>query len=149
VVKIGRTHPQDALPLTVGQEWSGLNAPPGFAEEAPARIARSSGHPFRTAANKFAALGGLDTVVAASSGLREFAIEGPRPDRDRIDEHVGRSLMLITALSPVIGDERAAAIAHRAEREGTSPREAALADGAVNAEGFDRIADPRRMTGQP
>src|SRR5580693_9112044 len=106
VVKIGRTHLEDAVPLTVGQEWSGyagaledaiaeveratagllevavggtavgtgLNAPPGFAVDVAERIAAETGYPFRTAANKFAALAGSDAVAAASAGLRGLAV---------------------------------------------------------------------------
>lgn len=106
LVKIGRTHLEDAVPLTVGQEWSGyavqveqgldrlqstlggpyqlamggtavgtgLNAPPGFGADVAARIAELTGQPFTTAPNKFAAQGGLDAMVAASSGLRALAV---------------------------------------------------------------------------
>ena len=106
VVKIGRTHLEDAVPLTVGQEWSGyarqlelagqnlatsadglyelaaggtavgtgLNAPPGFADAIASQIAAQTGYPFRTAANKFAALGGADAIAAASAGLRGLAV---------------------------------------------------------------------------
>jgi len=106
VVKVGRTHLQDAVPLTVGQEWSGyatqiehaatriersehelhalalggtavgtgLNAPPGFAEEVAAEIAKLTGYPFFTAKNKFAALGSLDAMVHAMSALRGLAV---------------------------------------------------------------------------
>jgi fumarate hydratase class II len=61
---------------------------------------------------------------------------------------VGRSLMLITALSPHIGYDKASAIAHKADDEGTSLREAALGLG-VSAEDFDRIVDPKTMVGNP
>jgi fumarate hydratase class II len=106
IVKIGRTHLEDAVPLTVGQEWSGyahqltqamdritasaeglyelaaggtavgtgLNAPAGFAEAIAAEITDLTGQPFRTAANKFAAQGGLDAMVGASAGLRALAV---------------------------------------------------------------------------
>src|SRR5215831_9196896 len=106
VVKIGRTHLEDAVPLTVGQEWSGyahqlsegidrvttsaeglyelaaggtavgtgLNAPHRFGEAIAAEIASLTGQPFRTAKNKFAAEGGLDAMVAASTGLRALAV---------------------------------------------------------------------------
>lgn len=281
VVKIGRTHLEDAVPLTVGQEWSGyahqlrqaldrvsgsaegllelaaggtavgtgLNAPPGFAEQVAAEIASATGHPFTTAENKFAAQGGLDAMAGASAGLRalavalmkiandirwlasgprcglgelilpanepgssimpgkvnptqceamvmvciqvlsedtavafagsqgnfelnamrpliinnflhaatiladactklrQYCIEGARLDRDRIAELVDRSLMLVTALSPVIGYDRASAIAHKAEDEGTTLREAALATGDVTAEEFDRVVAPAAMVG--
>ena len=259
-MKIGRTHLQDAVPLTVGQEWSGyaaqlsraldglslscaglyelavggtavgtgLNAPPGFGAEVAALIAEATGYPFVTAPNKFAALGGSDAVAAASAGLRGLAVplakiandirwlgSGPRaglgelilPENEpgssimpgkvnptqceamlmvcaqvlgndatvgfaassgnlelntmrpviianflhsatllagacrtfrvfcvegaalntaRIAEDVDRSLMLVTALSPVIGYDQAAEIAHRASHSGSTLREAAL-----------------------
>jgi len=282
VVKIGRTHLQDAVPLTVGQEWSGwahqlrhaiagvrasqdgllelaaggtavgtgLNAPPGFAVGIAERIAAFTGLPFRTAPNKFAALGGLDAMVAASAalrgvavvlmkvandvrwlasgprcglgelilpenepgssimpgkvnptqceamvmvctqvigedaavafagaqgqfelntmrpviianvlhaarilgdasgGFRRYAIEGVRLDRARIDDYLNRSLMLVTALSPEIGYDKAAKIAHVAHEEGLTLREAALRSGWIDAGTFDRVVDPRRMVGE-
>ena len=279
VVKIGRTHLEDAVPLTVGQEWSGfarqleqaisgleratadlyelaaggtavgtgLNAPPGFAVDVAERIAAETGYPFRTAANKFAALAGSDAVAAASAGLRGLAVpltkiandirwlaSGPRAglgelilpanepgssimpgkvnptqceamlmvcaqvlghdttiafaasqgnlelntmrpviianflhsatilagacrtfrvfcvdgaelNEARIAEHVNRSLMLVTALSPVIGYDRAAEIAHQADSDGSTLREAALELGYISAEDFDRVIDPASM----
>lgn len=282
VVKIGRTHLQDAVPLTVGQEWSGwarqmrdtigglersmdgmyelaaggtavgtgLNAPPGFADAIAARIAELTGQPFRTAPNKFAALGGLDAMVAAMAGLRGVAVvllkvandmrwlaSGPRcglgelvlPEnepgssimpgkvnptqceamvmvctqvlgedatvafagsqgqlnlnvmrpviihnflhsarilgdasdtflrynvagtelnRPRIAELLDRSLMLVTALSPEVGYDKAAKIAHKAHEEGTTLREAALATGWINAERFDAVVRPEAMVGE-
>ncbi|MEV6027684.1 class II fumarate hydratase [Streptomyces sp. NPDC052036] len=281
VVKIGRTHLEDAVPLTVGEEWSGyahqlaqavdrvarsteglfelaaggtavgtgLNAPPGFGEQIAAEIAAETGYPFVTAENKFAAQGGLDAMVGASAGLRavavalmkiandirwlasgprcglgelvlpanepgssimpgkvnptqceamvmvciqvlsedtavafagsqgnfelnamrpviinnflhaatiladactklrQYCIEGAQLDRSRIDDFVNRSLMLVTALSPVIGYDKASAIAHKADDEGTTLREAALASGYVSAEEFDRTVDPAVMVG--
>lgn len=281
VVKIGRTHLEDATPLTVGQEWSGyatqirqglerlkadmeglhelamggtavgtgLNAPPGFDVEVAAKLAELTGYPFRTAENKFSAQGGLDAMVAASSGLRalavplmkiandirwlasgprcgigelvlpanepgssimpgkvnptqceamvmvciqvlaedsavalagtqgnfelnamrpiivnnvlhsarilgdaagkfrEFCIEGAELNRSQIDRYVGNSLMLVTALSPVIGYDKASAIAHKANDEGTTLREAALATGYIDAAEFDKVVDPRQMVG--
>jgi len=282
VVKIGRTHLQDATPLTVGQEWSGyaaqlddalalvkqslqglyglavggtavgtgINAPPDFGEKVAAEIARFTGHPFVTAPNKFAAQGSLDAMVAASAALRalavalmkiandlrwlgsgpraglhelilpsnepgssimpgkvnptqeeamvmvciqvigednavafagsqgnfelnamrpiiinnvlhaarilgdacvklrEYSIEGITLDRNRIDKFVGESLMLVTALSPIIGYDKASAIAHYALDHNTTLREAALKEG-VSAEEFDRIVDPKKMVGNP
>jgi fumarate hydratase class II len=282
VVKIGRTHLEDAVPMTVGQEWSGyarqleqavdglgracgdlyelaaggtavgtgLNAPPGFAAEVAERIAAETGYPFVTAANKFAALGGSDAVAAASAGLRGlavplakiandirwlgsgpraglgelilpanepgssimpgkvnptqceamlmvcaqvlgndtavafaaaqgnlelntmrpviisnflhsarliagasrafrvFCVEGTELNLSRIAEHVDRSLMLVTALSPVIGYDRAAEIAHKADHEGTTLREAALELGYITAGQFDQTIDPASMVGE-
>ena len=281
VVKIGRTHLQDAVPLTVGQEWSGyaaqlrdavaflrlatkgvyylatggtavgtgLNAPPGFGRAIAARIAALTGLPFETAPNKFAALGSLDAMVAAMSGLRQVAValmkvandirwlssgprcgigelvlpenepgssimpgkvnptgceavlmictqvlgedaavafagsqgnlelnvmrpvvisnvlhsariladgcetfrkytvEGTELDQQRIAQLLHGSLMLVTALSPVIGYDKAAQIAHKAHVEGTTLREAALASGLIDAGGFDAAVDPAKMVG--
>jgi fumarate hydratase class II len=278
IVKTGRTHMQDATPLTLGQEWSGyaamlgddvsaieralervfplalggtavgtgLNAPPDFARAAIAEIARATGLPFVAAANRFAAQGAHDALVALSGALRGvavslykiandirilcsgprcgiheidipenepgssimpgkvnptqcealamiavqvmandvavgfggasgylemnvykpllianllqslriladgcrnfrvFLVEGAKPNRAEIDRYVERSLMLVTALSPVIGYDAASRIAHEAEDEGLSLKEAAAKLGIGAAE-FDRIVDPRKM----
>jgi fumarate hydratase class II len=282
VVKIGRTHLQDATPLTVGQEWSGwasqlgdarsrlvlalhavtelaaggtavgtgLNAPDGFGERIAAKLAELTGLPLRTAPNKFAAQASLDGMVAvsaalrgvavalmkvandmrwlasgpraglhelrlpanepgssimpgkvnptqqeatvmvclqvlgedsivaaagaqgnfelnamrpiiinnvlhcarilgdASEKLRRFSVEGTELDAQEVTESVGRSLMLVTALSPHVGYDKASAIAHKADDEGTTLREAALALG-VPAADYDRIVDPAAMVGDP
>ena len=281
VVKIGRTHLEDAVPLTVGQEWSGyaaqladaitrveatlpalyqvaaggtavgtgLNAPEGFGSSIAAEIAQLTGHCFQSAPNKFAAQGGLDAMVAASAGvrslavalmkiandirwlasgprcgiselilpanepgssimpgkvnptqceamvmvciqvlsedgcvafagsqgnfelnamrpiiinnflhssrilgdactkLRQYCIEGTQLHREQIDAYVERSLMLVTALSPVIGYDKASAIAHKANDEDTTLRQAALASGYISEADFDRIVDPQKMVG--
>ncbi len=279
VVKIGRTHLQDAVPLTVGQEWSGyaaqlrdaisiieqsiqrlyplatggtavgtgLNAPPHFAEDIAAKIAELTGLPFTPAPNMFAALGSLDPMVNAHAALRALAValmkiandmrwlaSGPRcgfgelilPENEpgssimpgkinptqseavvmiciqvlghdsavafagsqgnfelntmrpiiienflhsariladgcdtfrrfsvedtklnekRIASYVENSLMLITALSPVIGYDKAAAIAHKALHEETSLKVAALATGWIDEKTFDQSIDARKM----
>ena len=283
VVKLGRTHLQDATPLTVGQEWSGyaaqledavaiiedsisrlyplaiggtavgtgLNAPLEFGTKVAAEIARMTGHPFVTARNKFAAQASLDPMVNASAALRmlavalmkiandlrwlgsgpraglhelvlpenepgssimpgkvnptqqeavvmvciqviandtavaiagsqgnfelnamrpiiirnvlqsarlltdacnrfrEFGVEGISLDRERIQKYVNDSLMLVTALSPAIGYDKAAQIAHLAMAENVTLREAAVKSGFISAEDFDRIADPARLVGNP
>jgi fumarate hydratase class II len=281
VIKTGRTHLEDAVPLTVGQEWSGwahqirdavarirasqaglfelaaggtavgtgINAPPNFSREIAAKIAELTGRPFVTAPNKFAAQGSLDAMVAAMAGLRglavalmkvandmrwlasgprcgfgelllpenepgssimpgkvnptqceamvmvciqvigednavafagsqgnfelnamrpviinnflhsarvlgdacdkfrRFSVEGTQLNRARIDEMLGRSLMLVTALSPVIGYDKASAIAHKANDEGLTLKEAALKSGYIDEKRFDEIVDPRKMVG--
>ncbi len=280
IVKIGRTHLQDATPLTLGQEFSGyaamladnvarleaalpaclqltlggtavgtgVNAPQGFAEAAIAGIARIAGLPFVGALNRFAAQGAHDALVHFSGALRTlagslfkiandirllacgpraglaelilpenepgssimpgkvnptqaealtmiaaqvmandvavgmggagghlemnvykpliihnvlqsidilsggcanfrlFLVEGMAPNEKRIAKYVEDSLMLVTALAPVIGYDRAAAIAHHAMAHDLTLRDAALALGYVSAEDFDRIVDPARMT---
>jgi fumarate hydratase, class II len=281
VAKTGRTHLQDATPLTVGQEWSGyvqqlrdalarvraseaglfqlaaggtavgtgLNAPPNFSQEVAAKIAELTGHPFVTAPNKFAVQGSLDAMVASMAGLRglavalmkiandmcwlasgprcglgelllpenepdssimpgkvnptqceamvmvciqvigednavafagsqgnfelnamrpiiinnflhsarvlgdacdklrRFSVEGTQLNRQHIEEMLGRSLMLVTALSPVIGYDKASAIAHKANDDGLSLKEAALKLGYIDETQFDEIVDPKKMVG--
>jgi fumarate hydratase, class II len=283
IVKIGRTHLQDATPLTVGQEWSGyatqlddalalvrqslqalyalaiggtavgtgINASPDFGEKVAAEIAKLTGYPLVTAPNKFAAQGSLDAMVAASAALRALAValmkiandirwlgSGPRSglhelilpsnepgssimpgkvnptqeeamvmvsiqvigednavafagsqgnfelnamrpiiinnvlhsarilgdacvkldeygirginlDQNRIDKFVDESLMLVTALSPIIGYDKASAIAHRALDQNTTLREAALSGGFISSDEFDRVVDPKKMVGNP
>ncbi|MDD6337634.1 MAG: class II fumarate hydratase [Lentisphaeria bacterium] len=282
VVKIGRTHLQDAVPLTLGQEFSGyraqldaaiarieaalpelyelalggtavgtgLNAPEGFAEAAAAEIASLTGLPFVSGRNKFALLAGHDAVAAASSSLRnlacalmkmandvrwlasgprcglgelilpenepgssimpgkvnptqceamtmvcvqvigldtavgmaatqgnfelnvfkpvmifdlltevrliadscrsftEFALKDLRADAARIRELLNRSLMLVTALSPVIGYDNAAAIAKTAHKNGLTLKEAALASGLIDEAAFDAAVRPEKMVGK-
>ena len=279
IVKIGRTHLQDAVPLTLGQEISGwasqldhgvehvraalphlrelalggtavgtgLNAPRGFGERAARVIADLTGRAFVSAPNKFEALAAHDALVSAHGTLRTLAgsltkiandvrwlASGPRcgigelripenepgssimpgkvnptqcealtmvcaqvmgndvavgiggasghfelnvfkpliihnvlgsvrlladacdsfdrycaqgiePDRERIRSLVERSLMLVTALSPIIGYDRAAAIAKKAHAEGLTLKEATLALGYLSAEEFDRAVRPESM----
>jgi fumarate hydratase class II len=279
IVKIGRTHTQDATPLTLGQEFSGyaaqvkaaierieltlpglyelaqggtavgtgLNAPDGFAELVAEKIAAITGLPFVTAPNKFAALaaqdalvfahGALNTAAAAlykiandirllgsgpRSGLGELALpenepgssimpgkvnptqvealtqvcievfgnhaaltfadsqgqfelntyrpmmawnflrsvrllgdaaasftehllQGLEPRRENIQRGLENSLMLVTALAPAIGYDKAAAIAKVAHKGGLTLREAALESGDVSAEDFDRLVRPEDM----
>ncbi len=280
VTKIGRTHLMDAVPLTLGQEFSGyvaqldadldrltavlpglyelaaggtavgtgLNTHPEFGERVAAAIAALTGQPFVTAPNKFAALAAHDALVfahgaiktlAASlikvaddlrwlgsgprSGLgelrlpenepgssimpgkvnptqseamimvgiqvyandtavamadsrgnlelnvakpviihnfcnsidlltdacdrfREFCVEGLEPDYEQIDHHLRNSLMLVTALNPIIGYDKAAKVAKKAHHERTTLREAALSLGFLSAEEFDAAVVPEAMT---
>ena len=80
--------------------------------------------------------------------IRVFSVEGTDLDQARIRDYVGESLMLITALSPHIGYDKASAIAHKADDEGTTLKAAALAMG-VSEDDFDHIVDPRKMVGDP
>ncbi|GGJ63788.1 hypothetical protein [Streptomyces brasiliensis] len=75
-------------------------------------------------------------------------VEGAQLNRAQIDSYVDRSLMLVPALSPVIGYDKASAIAHKAHDEDTTLREAALASGYISAEDFDHIVTPATMVGQ-
>lgn len=84
----------------------------------------------------------------ASEKLRRYSVEGTELDQDKVTEYVGRSLMLVTALSPQIGYDKASAIAHKADDEGSTLRETAVALG-VSAADFDRIVDPKTMVGDP
>ncbi len=279
IVKIGRTHMQDATPLTLGQEWSGyagmladnigrleaalggvyqlalggtavgtgINSAPGFAESAAAEIARLTGLPFVSAPNKFTVQGAHDALVqfsgtmrtlAASlykigndirlmscgpragfaelmipenepgssimpgkvnptqaealtmlavqvmandvavgfggasgylemnvykpliifnimhsitilrdgcTNFRKFLVEGTQPNRKKMAEYVERSLMLVTALAPVIGYDKASRIAHHAQDHDLTLKAAALELGYVTEAEFDRIVDPAKM----
>ena len=283
IVKIGRTHLQDATPLTLGQEFSGyvsqldhglahidaslphlcelalggtavgtgLNAHPEFAVKVAAELARLTGLPFVTAPNKFEALASCDAVVHAHGALKTLAASltkiandvrwlasGPRsgigelvipenepgssimpgkvnptqsesmtmvcgqvfgndvavnfggasgnfelnvyrplvirnflhsarllahacenfdehcakgiqPNRARIEQLMRDSLMLVTALNPHIGYEKAAAIAKKAHKEGTTLRQAALKLGYVTGKQFDEWVRPEKMVGKP
>src|ERR1700678_664591 len=84
----------------------------------------------------------------ACDNLRKFSVEGTTLNRKRIDEMVGRSLMLVTALSPVIGYDKAAAIAHVANDQDLTLKEAALASGYIGQERFDEIVDPKKLVGR-
>jgi fumarate hydratase class II len=281
VVKIGRTHLMDAVPLTLGQEFSGyvaqldddlarldaalpglyqlalggtavgtgLNAPPGFAEKVAARIAALTGLPFVSAPNKFATLAAHDALVHASGTLRTLACSlmkiandvrwlgsGPRcglgelrlpenepgssimpgkvnptqseamtmvcvqvmgndtavgiagsqgnfelnvfkpviihnllhsirlladacrsftdhcvvgivANREQIQGHLKNSLMLVTALNPKIGYDKAAKVAKKAHAEGKTLRQAAVELGFLSGEEFDQIVRPEKMIG--
>jgi fumarate hydratase class II len=280
ITKIGRTHLMDAVPLTLGQEFSGyvaqldadlnrlqlvlgglyelaaggtavgtgLNTHPEFGERVAAAIAELTGKPFVTAPNKFAALAAHDALVFAHgaikttatslikiaddlrwlgsgprSGLgelqlpenepgssimpgkvnptqseamimvaiqvfgndaavamagsrgnlelnvckpvmihnfcnsidlltdacerfREFCVEGLEPDYEQINHHLNNSLMLVTALNPIIGYDKAAKVAKKAHKERTTLREAALSLGFLSAEEFDAAVVPDDMT---
>ena len=280
VVKIGRTHLQDAVPLTVGQEFSGwaeqlkrdihrlhqvldglydlaiggtavgtgLNTHPEFAERAAKKIAELTGLPFRSHPSKFAALASHDEIVFAQGALEtlgaslmkisndirwlasgprcgfgeltipenepgssimpgkvnptqaeamtmvcvqvhgataavgfagsqgnfelnvykpviiynflhsvtlitdachgfvEFMINGIEVNREKIDWYVKNSLMLVTALAPKIGYDKAAKVAHTAHVENSSLREAALKLGYLTGEEFDQLVRPETMT---
>ncbi len=279
IIKIGRTHMQDATPLTLGQEWSGyagmladdlerlddalrsvyrlalggtvvgtgINSAPGFAESSAAEIAKLTGLPFVTAPNKFTVQGAHDALVQLSgtmrtlavslykiandirlmscgpragfaelvipenepgssimpgkvnptqaealtmiavqvmandvavgfgggsgylemnvykpliifnimhsitimtdgcTNFRKFLVEGTKPNLKKIKEYVDRSLMLVTALSPVIGYDRASKIAHYAMDNDLTLKDAALKLGFVTEAEFDRIVDPAKM----
>jgi fumarate hydratase class II len=90
----------------------------------------------------------LSSITLLADACESFTLRcvaGLEPNRARIAELVDRSLMLVTALSPVIGYDRAAAVAKKAHRDGTTLREAALALGALSAEELDRLLRPERM----
>ncbi|MBV9140456.1 MAG: hypothetical protein JO115_06010 [Pseudonocardiales bacterium] len=160
VVKIGRTHLQDATPLTVGQEWSGWAVQ---LRDARDRLQRALSACHELAAGGTAVGTGLNAMRPiiinnvlhsagilgdASDKLRRYSIEHTTLNRDTIEQYVQRSLMLITALSPYIGYDKASAIAHKADDEGTTLRDAALSMG-VSAADFDRIVNPTTMVGHP
>jgi fumarate hydratase, class II len=90
-------------------------------------------------------------VRLLADGMRSFeehCARGIEPNRARIDELLQRSLMLVTALNPHIGYDKAAGIAKKAHREGLTLREAALASGWVTADQFDDWVKPEAMVGK-
>ncbi len=92
----------------------------------------------------------LQSIRLLADGMRSFAqhcVRGMQADTGRIDDLLRRSLMLVTALTPVIGYEQAAKVALKAHAEGSTLREAALALGVIGADDFDRLTDPARMVG--
>jgi fumarate hydratase class II len=94
-------------------------------------------------------LGSSHILGDASEKLRRYSIEGITLDRNRISKYVNESLMLVTALSPVIGYDKASAIAHKAFDENKTLREAAVEAGYISAEEFDKIVVPENMVGKP
>jgi fumarate hydratase class II len=82
----------------------------------------------------------------ACRAFRLFCVEGMEPDLPQIDRHLRSSLMLVTALNPIIGYDKAAEVAKKAHKEGSTLREAALALGYLTAEQFDQAVRPEDMT---
>jgi fumarate hydratase class II len=87
----------------------------------------------------------ITLLTDGCTNFRKFLVEGTRPNVRRIEEYVERSLMLVTALVPVIGYDRAAEIAHYAMDHDLTLKAAALKLGLVSEADFDRIVDPRKM----
>ena len=83
----------------------------------------------------------------ACEKFQRFSVAGTQLNRPHIAEMLGRSLMLVTALSPVIGYDKASKIAHKANDEGLTLKEAALKSGYIDAKRFDEVIDPRKMVG--
>ncbi|MGC4002723.1 MAG: lyase family protein [Pirellulales bacterium] len=92
-------------------------------------------------------LHGIRILADGCEKFRTYSVAGTELDRAKIGEYVDRSLMLVTALSPVIGYQKAAHIAERAAAEGSTLRAAALASGDIDAKTFDKIVDPQTMVG--
>lgn len=79
--------------------------------------------------------------------FRMYSVEGTRLNEARIQEYLDNSLMLVTALSPTIGYEKASQIAHKALQENITLKQAALSSGFIDEKSFDQIVDPRKMIG--
>ena len=90
---------------------------------------------------------GITLLHDGSENFRKYLVEGIKPNRERIQHDLERSLVLVTALSPAIGYDKASQVAHHAMERGQSPREAALELGFMTSEEYDRVADPRLMLG--
>ncbi len=121
-----------------------------FGNDVAINLGGASGHFELNVYRPLIAHGFLQSVRLLGDGAASFdahCARGIEPNRERIAELVGRSLMLVTALAPHIGYDRAAEIAKKAHREGATLREAALALGYVSAEDFDRLVRAEEMTG--
>ncbi|KAF4391350.1 hypothetical protein G4B88_016660, partial [Cannabis sativa] len=170
ICKIGRTHTQDATPLTLGQEFSdyttqlaqggtavgtGLNTKKGFDVKIAAAVAEDTGLPFVTAGNKFEALAAHDAFVEASGALNTIAASLMKIANDirllgsnyAVCLLYSQSLMLVTSLNHKIGYDNAAAVAKTAHKEGTTLKEAALKLGVLSIEEFDNLVVPEKMIG--
>jgi len=88
----------------------------------------------------------IDLLSDACDRFREFCVEGLEPDYEQISHHLNNSLMLVTALNPIIGYDKAAKVAKKAHKERTTLREAALSLGFLSAEQFDAAVVPEDMT---
>lgn len=92
----------------------------------------------------------LQSMQLLADGVHNFqerCLMGIEANQDQIDTHLKRSLMLVTALNPVIGYDKAAEIAKKAHTENTTLKEAALALGYLTADAFDKAVDPKKMLG--
>jgi fumarate hydratase class II len=87
----------------------------------------------------------ITIMTDGCTNFRKFLVEGTKPNLKKIKEYVDRSLMLVTALAPVIGYDRASKIAHYAMDNDLTLRDAALKLGFVTEEQFDRVVDPAKM----
>jgi fumarate hydratase class II len=88
----------------------------------------------------------IELMTDACRSFREFCVEGLEPDLQQIQRHLTNSLMLVTALAPSIGYDKAAEVAKKAHKEGTTLKEAALALGYLTEEEFDAAVRPEEMT---
>ena len=87
----------------------------------------------------------ISLIEGTCKSFTEFLVEGLEVDRERIEYLVERSLMLVTALSPHIGYDKAAAIAHKAQEDGTTLKEACVELGFLDAKEFDKLVQPEKM----
>jgi len=88
----------------------------------------------------------VELLSEASGAFTRFCVEGLSPNEARIRQHLENSLMLVTALNPLIGYDKAAEVAKKAHKEGTTLKESALALGYLTAEQFDEAVRPESMT---
>jgi fumarate hydratase class II len=87
----------------------------------------------------------ITIMTDSCTNFRKFLVEGTKPNLKKINEYVERSLMLVTALSPVIGYDKASKIAHYAMDNDLTLKDAALKLGFVTEAEFDRVVDPKKM----
>jgi fumarate hydratase class II len=166
IIKIGRTHTQDATPLTLSQEFSGYTHQVAMGIR---RVNDALGRIYELAQGGTAVGTGLNTVKGwdvmvaanmaynvlqsmqllgdAASAFTDNLVDGLEADRVRIDKLMHESLMLVTALAPTIGYDNATKVAKTAHKNGTTLKHEAIALGFVDEETFDRVVRPENMIG--
>ncbi len=111
-------------------------------------MAGSQGHLELNVFKPLIAYNVLQSITILSDGIKSFeknCVKGIQSDEKRIKEHIDNSLMLVTALTPNIGYDKASEIAKKAHKNGTTLREEALKSGSISEEEFDKIIDPEKM----
>ncbi|KTG31018.1 hypothetical protein cypCar_00048522, partial [Cyprinus carpio] len=147
IIKIGRTHTQDAVPLSLGQEFGGYVQQVKYSIE---RVKASMPHVYELAAGGTAIKNVLNSARLlgdASVSFTNNCVAGIEANTERINKLMNESLMLVTALNPHIGYDKAAAIAKTAHKEGSTLKATAVKLGFLTEEQFEQWVRPQDMLG--
>ncbi len=141
IVKIGRTHMQDAVPLTLGQEFSGYAT---LISDNLARFNMVLADVYKLAMI-YNIVQSINMMSDSCINFTKYLLKGTEPNRSKIDQYLNESLMLVTALSPVIGYDKASHIAHYAADHYCTLKEANAKFKVVQADKFEQLIDPYKM----